>query len=120
MKTRYIISRYSGTKKEIRFNLRIARFTARKVLDKGYLPVAPHIYFTQFLDDRNYYEHTKGTQIALDLLKDCDCATVVIVDGYISEGMKAEIKCANELGKPIRIMHYSKPGIKKLLRKSGV
>ena len=118
MKTRYVISRYSGTKKEIKFNVRVARLIARMVLDDGF--IVPHIYFTQFLDDRNHYEHNKGTQIALDLLRESDCATLVIIDGQISEGMKAEIECANELRKTVQVMQFSKAGIKKLLRKSGV
>lgn len=120
MKTRYVISRYSGTKKEIKFNVRVARLIARMVLDDGYIPIVPHIYFTQFLDDRNHYEHNKGTQIALDLLREANSVTLVIIDGQISEGMKAEIKCANELGKTVQVMQFSKSGIKKLLRKSGV
>ena len=120
MKTRYIISRYSGTKKEIKFNVRVARLIARKVLDDGYIPIVPHIYFTQFLDDNNHYEHNKGTEIALDLLKLSDSAVVVMIDGGISDGMRAEMKCVSELGMPVKIMRLSKSGIKKLLRKSGV
>lgn len=120
MKKNYIISRYSGTKREIKFNVRVARLIARKVLNEGFIPIVPHIYFTQFLDDRNYYEHKQGTEIALDLLRESDRATVVIIDGQISEGMKAEIECANELGMTVQVLNFTKAGIKKLLRKSGV
>ena len=120
MKKNYIISRYSGTKREIKFNVRVARLIARKVLDEGFIPVVPHIYFTQFLDDRNHYERTKGITVALNLLRESDRATVVIIDGQISEGMREEIKCANELGMTVQVLNYTKAGIKKLLRKSGV
>ena len=120
MKKNYIISRYSGTKREIKFNVRVARLIARKVLDEGFIPIVPHIYFTQFLDDRNHYERTKGITVALNLLRESDRATVVIIDGQISEGMKEEIKCANELGMTVQVLNYTKAGIKKLLRKSGV
>ena len=120
MRKNYIISRYSGTKTETRFNVRVARFMAKKVLDEGFIPVVPHIYFTQFLDDRKQCERSKGVEIALDLLKECDKATVVIVYNYISDGMKAELKCVNSLGIPVRVINYKKIELKKLLRKNGV
>lgn len=120
MRKNYIISRYSGTKREIRFNVRVARFMAKKVLDEGFIPVVPHIYFTQFLDDSEQCERDKGVEIALELLKECDKAIVVVVDGYISDGMKAELKCVNSLGIPVWVINYEKKELKKLLRKNGV
>lgn len=120
MKTRYVISRYSGTRRETRFNVRVARYMAKKLIDDGYMPVVPHIYFTQFLDDRNYYGRKQGTEAAMELLKNCNKAIVVIVDGVISEGMKEEIAYAIELNMPIRYVKYKKDELKKLLRKNGV
>ena len=120
MRKNYIISRYSGSKKETKFNVRVARFMAKKVLDEGFIPVVPHIYFTQFLDDRKQCERDKGVEIALGLLKGCDKATLVIVDGHISDGMKAELKCVNSLGMSVRVINYEKKELKKLLRKNGV
>lgn len=120
MKTRYVISRYSGTRREVKFNVRVARYMAKKLLNDGYLPVVPHIYFTQFLDDKNYYDHKKGTETAMDLLKVSNRAVVIIVDGIISEGMRAEIEYADELKIPYRVINYKKKELKKLLRKNGV
>lgn len=120
MKKKYIISRYSGTKREIKFNTRVARFMARLALDDGYMPIVPHIYFTQFLDDNNNDERRIGTKIGLDLLKKCDCATIVIIDGYISVGMAVEIDLANKLGIPTLTFDFTKAEIKKLLRECGV
>lgn len=120
MKKKYIISRYSGTKREVKFNTRVARVMAKLALDDGYMPVVPHIYFTQFLDDNNYYDHLKGTEIGLDLLAICDSATIVIIDGCISTGMAAEIDLTKKLGIPTITFEFTKAEIKKLLRESGV
>ena len=120
MKKKYVISRYSGTKKEVKFNVRVAKYIARLVLDDGSNPVVPHLFYPQFLDDMNYYERAKGRELALELLTECDSAIVVIIDGHISEGMKAEIKYIEEVGMPFTVLSFTKAEIKKLLREGGV
>lgn len=120
MEKKYVISRYSGTKKEIRFNVSVAKLIAKMVLESGFIPVVPHIYFTQFLDDRIPEERKKGTDIGIELLKECDRAVVVIVDGVISKGMEAEIQVCKELGKPLQILQYNTSGMKRLLKERGV
>ena len=61
----------------------------REVALQGDIPIAPHIYFTQFLDDAIPLKY------GLELVKLCD---MVYVYGKPSEGMKAEIKLAEQLG----------------------
>ena len=67
----------------------------REVALQGDIPIAPHIYFTQFLDDTIPSEREIGLKFGLELVKLCD---MVYVYGKPSEGMQAEIKLAEQLG----------------------
>lgn len=64
------------------------------------MPVCPHIYFTQFLDDNNELEREIGMDFGLRLLSECDRVMVFDNNG-ISEGMKKEIELANRLNIPV-------------------
>lgn len=67
----------------------------REVIREGHIPIAPHLYFTQFLDDAKPDERNIGLKCGLELVKLCD---VVYVYGEPSEGMKAEITLAKQMG----------------------
>ena len=95
----YICSPYRGN---IERNTEKARDHCREVMKEGHIPVAPHIYFTQFLDDDNPDERTMGIQTGLDILKACDEMWVYDV-GLMSEGMKEEIRYAIEQNVVMRI-----------------
>lgn len=69
--------------------------------EKGYLPIAPHLLFPQFLDDEKEEERQAGIQMGLDLLLYCD---EVWVFGGITEGMLTEIAVAAGHGKRVRAM----------------
>lgn len=71
----------------------------RKAAEKGYLPIAPHIIFTQFLDEDDESEREKGIEMGLELLRTCD---EVVFFGDITEGMQRELNLARELGLPVR------------------
>lgn len=45
---------------------------SRMAYEKGYLPIAPHLLFPQFLDDGKEEERQVGIQMGLDLLSYCD------------------------------------------------
>ena len=64
------------------------------------IPVCPHIYFTQFLDDNNELERQLGMDFGLRLLSECN-KVIVFDDDGISEGMKKEIELANRLNIPV-------------------
>lgn len=101
----YIISRYRGaTKKEQDHNVATAQYFAREELLDNKLPIVPHIYFTQFLDDSDAFERGYGLELGLGLLKECDEFLLVIIDGKISEGMAAELKEVSRLALPGRIV----------------
>lgn len=66
------------------------------------IPVAPHAYFTQFLDDMNGNDRDTGLREGLKLLSRCD-EMYVFAKGYngASPGMREEIHFADYLGIPI-------------------
>ena len=64
------------------------------------MPVCPHIYFTQFLDDNNELEREMGIDFGLRLLSECD-RVIVFDNNGISEGMKKEIELANSINIPV-------------------
>lgn len=65
------------------------------------IPIAPHLYFTQFLDDGKPNERSLGMEAGLALLDMCDEIWVFGLDNP-SEGMKAEIDYAHKNGIPLR------------------
>ena len=67
----------------------------------GVIPIAPHVYFTQFLDYTKPEERAAGLKAGLELLERCDEVWVYGMQNP-SEGMKAEILRAKELGIPVR------------------
>lgn len=44
----------------------------REVIRRGEIPVAPHLYFPQFLDDDDERDRLRGTSLALKALDVCD------------------------------------------------
>lgn len=89
----YVCSPYSG---DIERNIGYARELCRKVVLQGDIPIAPHLYFTQFLDDTSAKERELGMAIGLDLLEQCDGIIVGCKYG-ISKGMAKEIEYMGKL-----------------------
>ena len=87
-------------KQEIAANIDRARRACRIVVALGMIPMAPHIYFTQFMDDTVEAERRRGMDFGLRWLEECD--ELWVFGERISEGMAAEIAKAKELGKEIR------------------
>lgn len=69
-----------------------ANLYCRYAFEKGCIPLAPHVIFPQFLDDRKKTERKQGMDMGLQLLKRCD--ELWVFGSLISEGMKAEIEFA--------------------------
>lgn len=65
------------------------------------MPVCPHIYFPQFLNDKDEKERELGITLGKELLKECDLVVVYDVEKGVTAGMRAEIDLAQELGKHI-------------------
>lgn len=73
---------------DIEGNQAKAREYARTAILEGHLPIVPHIYFTQFLDENNAKERALGIEAGMELAKDCD---EMWIYGIPTEGMKQEI-----------------------------
>lgn len=93
----YICSPYAG---DIENNVKAAQKYSRFAVDKGYLPIAPHLLFPQFLNDSKPQERELGLHFGNVLMS--KCAEVWVFGERISEGMEAEIKRAKWKGYKLR------------------
>ena len=64
----YICSPFSG---DVETNVANARRYSRYAVDKGYIPIAPHLLFPQFLDDDNPEERELGLFFGNALMSKC-------------------------------------------------
>ena len=85
----YICSQFSG---DVEGNVAKARRYSRFAVDKGYIPIASHLLFPQFLDDDKPEERELGLFFGNALMS--KCAEVWVFGSRISSGMEAEIKRA--------------------------
>ena len=85
----YICSPYAG---DVETNVQKARRYCRFAVDKGYIPIAPHLLFTQFLNDDNPKERQLGIFFGNAVMS--KCSEVWVFGEHISNGMEAEIKRA--------------------------
>ena len=93
----YVVSKFAG---DIPNNVKLARRYCRFAASKKYIPIASHLMFPQFLNDKDPKERELGLLYGLALLK-C-CYEVWCFGTDISAGMKQEIEEAKRLNKPIR------------------
>lgn len=102
-------------KDELAANISRAKNACRILATLGFLPLAPHLYFTQFLKDEDAQERNTGMKLGMRWLEDAD--ELWVFGNTISEGMAAEIEKAHELNKPVR--NLPEPGrVVELLLKS--
>lgn len=95
--TVYICSPLSGN---IAANQKNARRYCRFAVDSGYIPLAPHLYFLQFMDDGNGAERDLALFMDIVLLSKCD--QMWVFGNRISKGMSIEIEKAKRKGQLIR------------------
>ena len=93
----YICSPLSGNLEE---NQEAARRYCRYAVDSGYIPIAPHIYFPQFMNDNNAKE--RNLAMFMDVVLLSKCAELWVFGDTISKGMSMEIEKAKRKGQPIR------------------
>ena len=89
----FICSNYRG---DVETNVKNALHWCKEATNQGYLPIAPHLYFPQFLDDDIPSERESGIAWGIDILSDCD--ELWICSENISGGMKREIEYARGQG----------------------
>lgn len=74
-------------------------------MDSGYIPLAPHLYFPQFMDDGNRAERDLALFMDIVLLSRCD--QLWVFGERISKGMSMEIEKAKRKGQPIRRFDFN-------------
>ena len=84
----FICSPYRG---DVATNTAFARDICRICADYDVIGFAPHLYFTQFLDDGVEAERNAGINFGLQMMHLCD---KVWVFGEATEGMQKEINYA--------------------------
>lgn len=87
-------------KAELESNIHRAKTACRILTALGFMPMAPHLYFTTFLKDEEKRERENGIRLGLRWLEEAD--EVWVFGDTISEGMAVEIARAKELAKPVR------------------
>ena len=96
----YICSPYSG---DIETNVEAAKRYSRLAVDKGFIPLTPHLLFPQFLDDDIPEERELGLFFGNALMS--KCSEVWVFGERISAGMESEIKRAR--WKNYRLRYFS-------------
>lgn len=96
----YICSPYAG---DVETNVKAAQDYGRFAVDKGYIPIAPHLLFPQFLNDGDAKERQLGLFFGNALMS--KCSEVWVFGKTISAGMEAEIKRAK--WKNYRLRYFS-------------
>ena len=86
MKRVFICSPLRG---DFEANQHRARGYARLAALSGHIPIVPHIYFTQFLEEHTEEERALGIQMGISLLDICD--ELWVFGSSISVGMGMEI-----------------------------
>lgn len=92
----FVCSPYRG---DVEANRQKACQYCRLVEERGGIPFAPHLLFTQFLNDGVATERETGIALSLEMLKRCD---ELWAFGPPTEGMALEIQEAARLGVPVR------------------
>lgn len=85
----FICSPYAG---DVEANTRRARRYCRFAMEQGYVPIAPHLLFPQFLNDDDPIERELGLSFGNALLSKCD--EIWVFGRTISSGVSAEIEQA--------------------------
>ena len=92
----YICSPYRG---DTEANTELARTYCKMSALNGYIPIAPHIYFTQFLNDEGE-QRDLGMKMGRDMMY--MCSELWVFGNEITDGMKTEIEYAKMLGIPVK------------------
>ena len=77
-----------------------ARRYCRSAVERGAIPLAPHLLFPQFMDDSKAEE--RSLAMFMDMVLLTKCAELWVFGENPSSGMKLEIEKAKRKGKPIR------------------
>lgn len=93
----YICSPFSG---EVESNQESARKYCRFAVDKGCIPIAPHLLFPQFMNDNDPADREIAMMMNMALLS--KCRELWVFGDHISKGMAAELDAAKMKSRKIR------------------
>jgi hypothetical protein len=96
----YIASPFAG---DTDGNANKARDYCRFAVKRGFIPLAPHLLFPQFMDEADLEQRRLGLSFALNLLRKCD--ELWVFGETVSSGMSREIAQARTQGIPIRFFN---------------
>ena len=99
--------------KDMDRNIRTAQLACRYAALEGNVPYAPHLFFTQFLNDGDRLEREYGQVMGLSWLK--QCSELRVIGRRISPGMKREIEKAKEWGIPVKRYVFKRSPEERLL-----
>ena len=105
LKMIYVASPLRG---DVQRNINQAANYCRFVVSKGFIPIAPHIYFTRFLNDEIEKEREIGMLLGKEILRKCNELWVFMQNGKTSSGMREEVTEAQKLGIAIRYFNDGK------------
>ena len=77
-------------------NIERVRAISKFLIDDGALPIAPHLYLPQLIDETTGRE--QALALCLELLATCD--EVRVFGEIVTEGMERELREAKRLGLP--------------------
>ena len=103
----YICSPYRGS---VEKNTENARSYCRMAAERGYIPIAPHLLFPQFLNNALHEERELGMFMGFVLLS--KCKELWAFGDYDSDGMTQEIRKAEARGIPVRRFNSSGEDVK--------
>lgn len=91
----------SPFKDEMERNIVKAQGYCRFAVSRGFIPIAVHLLFPQFMDDLNENERDKAIKMGLEILSKCD--EIWCFGQPPTEGMTLELKQAKKLGIKIKL-----------------
>jgi len=83
-------------------NKEVAGLYCKYAISLGYNVHAPHLFYTNFLNDELISERDAGIALGIDMLRRCD--ELWVCGPTISSGMEKEIQKAHELNIPIKMI----------------
>lgn len=105
MKTVYICSPLKDNERfTMRENLVLAKQYCRAAVMLHTAPFAPHVFYTQFLDDYRAEERAMGFNCGMEFLTACE--ELWVCGTYLSWGMGEEIKAAKQNQMTIRYFKF--------------
>ena len=100
--------------RELLRNIKLAKIGCRIAVEHGCAPIAPHLLYPQFLDDRDPEERDAGKKCGLQFLNLCD--EMWVLGRKITQGMAAEIAAANANGIPIFVLEHPESTEERILK----